>query len=89
MAELQPPSLYGAFATARGGGALRQRSGPGRGIRRDEAEKKNGKGEQRQAELMVMTIADIIQQLLQAHEQGRDLDLNRLKTRTSARYGQL
>ncbi|XP_068039236.1 elongator complex protein 3 [Anomalospiza imberbis] len=49
--------------------------------------KKNGKGEPRQAELMVMTIADIIQRLLEAHEQGRDVDLNRLKTKTSARYG--
>uniref|UniRef100_A0A8C3QFQ1 Elongator complex protein 3 n=1 Tax=Cyanoderma ruficeps TaxID=181631 RepID=A0A8C3QFQ1_9PASS len=39
------------------------------------------------AELMVMTIADIIRQLLEAHEQGRDVDLNRLKTKTSARYG--
>ncbi|XP_053793819.1 elongator complex protein 3 [Vidua macroura] len=49
--------------------------------------KKNGKGELRQAELMVMTIADIIKQLLEAHEQGKDVDLNKLKTKTSARYG--
>uniref|UniRef100_A0A803V3R0 Elongator complex protein 3 n=1 Tax=Ficedula albicollis TaxID=59894 RepID=A0A803V3R0_FICAL len=40
-----------------------------------------------QAELMVMTIADIIKQLLEAHEQGRDVDINRLKTKTSAKYG--
>uniref|UniRef100_A0A8D2PDL7 Elongator complex protein 3 n=1 Tax=Zosterops lateralis melanops TaxID=1220523 RepID=A0A8D2PDL7_ZOSLA len=40
-----------------------------------------------QAELMVMTIADIIKQLLEAHEQGKDVDLNKLKTRTSAKYG--
>ncbi|NWT51666.1 ELP3 protein, partial [Erythrocercus mccallii] len=40
-----------------------------------------------QAELMVMTIADIIKQLLEAHEQGKDVDLNKLKTKTSARYG--
>uniref|UniRef100_U3K839 Elongator complex protein 3 n=1 Tax=Ficedula albicollis TaxID=59894 RepID=U3K839_FICAL len=39
------------------------------------------------AELMVMTIADIIKQLLEAHEQGRDVDINRLKTKTSAKYG--
>ncbi|XP_050827863.1 elongator complex protein 3 [Serinus canaria] len=49
--------------------------------------KKNGKGELSQAELMVMTIADIIQQLLEAHQQGKDVDLNKLKTKTSARYG--
>ncbi|KAM7062207.1 elongator complex protein 3 [Acridotheres tristis] len=49
--------------------------------------RKNGKGELSQAELMVMTIADIIQQLLEAHEQGRDVDLNKLKTKTSAKYG--
>ncbi|NXD57598.1 ELP3 protein, partial [Corvus moneduloides] len=40
-----------------------------------------------QAELMVMTIADIIKQLLEAHEQGKDVDLNKLKTKTSAKYG--
>lgn len=34
-------------------------------------------GELSQAELMVMTIADIIQQLLEAHEQGKDVDLNK------------
>ncbi|XP_074392546.1 elongator complex protein 3 isoform X4 [Zonotrichia albicollis] len=49
--------------------------------------KKNGKGQQSQAELMVMAIGDIIKQLLEAHEQGRDVDVNKLKTRTSARYG--
>ncbi|NXA15244.1 ELP3 protein, partial [Sapayoa aenigma] len=40
-----------------------------------------------QAELMVMTIADLIQQLIQAHEQGKDVDLNKLKTRTAAKFG--
>ncbi|NXK38731.1 ELP3 protein, partial [Piprites chloris] len=40
-----------------------------------------------QAELMMMTIADIIQQLIEAHEQGKEVDLNKLKTRTSAKYG--
>ncbi|XP_017586353.1 PREDICTED: elongator complex protein 3 isoform X2 [Corvus brachyrhynchos] len=49
--------------------------------------RKNGKGELSQAELMVMTIADIIKQLLEAHEQGKDVDLNKLKTKTSAKYG--
>uniref|UniRef100_A0A7M4E3F1 Elongator complex protein 3 n=1 Tax=Crocodylus porosus TaxID=8502 RepID=A0A7M4E3F1_CROPO len=39
------------------------------------------------AELMMMTIADIIQQLVEAHEQGKDVNLNKLKTKTSAKYG--
>ncbi|NWI30938.1 ELP3 protein, partial [Sula dactylatra] len=39
------------------------------------------------AELMMMTIADIIKQLIEAHEQGRDVNLNKLKTKTSAKYG--
>ncbi|NWX07661.1 ELP3 protein, partial [Caloenas nicobarica] len=39
------------------------------------------------AELMVMTIADIIKQLIEAHEQGKDVNLNKLKTKTSAKYG--
>ncbi|NWR37677.1 ELP3 protein, partial [Tachuris rubrigastra] len=40
-----------------------------------------------QAELMMMTIGDVIQQLIEAHEQGKEVDLNKLKTRTSAKYG--
>ncbi|KGL88317.1 Elongator complex protein 3, partial [Charadrius vociferus] len=39
------------------------------------------------AELMMMTIADIIKQLIDAHEQGKDVNLNKLKTKTSAKYG--
>ncbi|NXH79203.1 ELP3 protein, partial [Hydrobates tethys] len=39
------------------------------------------------AELMMMTIADIIKQLVEAHEQGKDVNLNKLKTKTSAKYG--
>ncbi|XP_073442437.1 elongator complex protein 3 isoform X2 [Dendrobates tinctorius] len=39
------------------------------------------------AELMMMTIADVIKQLLEAHEQGKDVNLNKLKTKTSAKYG--
>lgn len=39
------------------------------------------------AELMMMTIADVIKQLVEAHEQGKDIDLNKLKTKTSAKYG--
>ncbi|KAG7259445.1 hypothetical protein CRUP_000657 [Coryphaenoides rupestris] len=39
------------------------------------------------AELMMMTVADVIKQLVEAHEEGRDINLNKVKTRTSARYG--
>uniref|UniRef100_A0A8C3T9C9 Elongator complex protein 3 n=1 Tax=Chelydra serpentina TaxID=8475 RepID=A0A8C3T9C9_CHESE len=39
------------------------------------------------AELMMMTIADVIKQLIEAHEQGRDVNLNKVKTKTSAKYG--
>ncbi|KFR10883.1 Elongator complex protein 3, partial [Opisthocomus hoazin] len=39
------------------------------------------------AELMMMTIADIIKQLIEAHEQGKEVNLNKLKTKTSAKYG--
>ncbi|OPJ68062.1 elongator complex protein 3 [Patagioenas fasciata monilis] len=45
------------------------------------------KGDLSHAELMVMTIADIIKQLIEAHEQGKDVNLNKLKTKTSAKYG--
>uniref|UniRef100_A0A8C3AN91 Elongator complex protein 3 n=1 Tax=Cyclopterus lumpus TaxID=8103 RepID=A0A8C3AN91_CYCLU len=41
----------------------------------------------RRAELMMMTIADVIQQLVEAHEEGKDINLNKLKTKTSAKYG--
>ncbi|NXG36383.1 ELP3 protein, partial [Dromaius novaehollandiae] len=44
-------------------------------------------GDLSHAELMMMTIADIIKQLIEAHEQGKDVNLNKLKTRTSAKYG--
>ena len=36
---------------------------------------------------MVMTIGEIIQELLVAHKQNRDVDLNRLKTKISSKYG--
>ncbi|XP_074847557.1 elongator complex protein 3 [Carettochelys insculpta] len=45
------------------------------------------KGDLSHAELMMMTIADIIKQLIEAHEQGRDVNLNKVKTKTSAKYG--
>lgn len=36
---------------------------------------------------MVMTIGEIIQELLKAHEENRDVDLNKLKTRIASKYG--
>lgn len=35
----------------------------------------------------MMTIADVIKQLVDAHEEGRDINLNKVKTKTSAKYG--
>ncbi|NP_001088974.1 elongator complex protein 3 [Xenopus laevis] len=45
------------------------------------------RGNMSQAELMMMTVADVIKQLVEAHEQGKDVNLNKLKTKTSAKYG--
>ncbi|XP_029281094.1 elongator complex protein 3 [Cottoperca gobio] len=39
------------------------------------------------AELMMMTITDVIMQLVEAHEDGKDINLNKVKTKTSAKYG--
>lgn len=36
---------------------------------------------------MMMTIAEVIQELLVAHDEHRDVDLNKLKTRISSKYG--
>lgn len=36
---------------------------------------------------MVITIGEIIQELLRAHEQNRDIDLNKLKTKIASKYG--
>ncbi|XP_044934306.1 elongator complex protein 3 isoform X2 [Mustela putorius furo] len=36
---------------------------------------------------MMLTIGDVIKQLIEAHEQGKDIDLNKVKTRTAAKYG--
>ncbi|XP_054239662.1 elongator complex protein 3 [Indicator indicator] len=49
--------------------------------------KQKTKGDLSHAELMMMTIADILKQLIEAHEQGKDVNLNKLKTKTSAKYG--
>ncbi|XP_047616766.1 elongator complex protein 3 [Phacochoerus africanus] len=45
------------------------------------------KGDLSRAELMILTIGDVIKQLIEAHEQGKDIDLNKVKTRTAAKYG--
>lgn len=36
---------------------------------------------------MVVVVAEIIQHLLRAHEQGKDVNLNSLKSRISSKYG--
>ncbi|PSN36202.1 putative elongator complex protein 3 [Blattella germanica] len=36
---------------------------------------------------MVITIAEIIQELLKAHDEGKDVNLNKMKTRISSKYG--
>uniref|UniRef100_A0A8C8I0Y0 Elongator complex protein 3 n=1 Tax=Oncorhynchus tshawytscha TaxID=74940 RepID=A0A8C8I0Y0_ONCTS len=36
---------------------------------------------------MMMTIADVINQLVEAHEEGKDINLNKVKTKCSAKYG--
>ncbi|TNN31797.1 Elongator complex protein 3 [Liparis tanakae] len=45
------------------------------------------RGDLSRAELMMMTIADVIKQLVEAHEEGIDINLNKVKTKTSAKYG--
>lgn len=35
----------------------------------------------------MMTIADVINQLVEAHEEGKDINLNKVKTKCSAKYG--
>lgn len=37
-------------------------------------------------ERMLMVIGEIIQELIQAHEQQKDVDLNRMKSRISSKY---
>ncbi|XP_039201890.1 elongator complex protein 3 [Crotalus tigris] len=45
------------------------------------------KGDLSRAELMMMTVADVIKQLIDAHDEGKDVNLNKIKTRTAAKYG--
>lgn len=35
----------------------------------------------------IITVAEIIQELLQAHKESKDVNLNKLKTRISSKYG--
>ncbi|XP_003227853.1 elongator complex protein 3 [Anolis carolinensis] len=49
--------------------------------------KQKKKGDLSRAELMMMTIADVIKQLIEAHEQGKDVNLNKIKTKTASKYG--
>ncbi|XP_002731631.1 elongator complex protein 3 [Saccoglossus kowalevskii] len=39
------------------------------------------------AELMAMTVAEIVKQLIDAHEQNKDINLNRVKNKISSKYG--
>uniref|UniRef100_A0A670HXN0 Elongator complex protein 3 n=1 Tax=Podarcis muralis TaxID=64176 RepID=A0A670HXN0_PODMU len=45
------------------------------------------RGDLSRAELMMMTISDVIKQLIEAHDQGKDVNLNKIKTKTAAKYG--
>ncbi|XP_063411837.1 elongator complex protein 3 [Mytilus trossulus] len=38
-------------------------------------------------ELLVMTVTEVVNQLIQAHEQNKDVNLNRLKCNVSSKYG--
>lgn len=38
-------------------------------------------------ELMLMTVTDIVNELIQAHEDNRDVNLNRIKTKIASKYG--
>lgn len=38
-------------------------------------------------ELSVLAISDIIQELVKAHESGKDVNLNKVKTQISSKYG--
>ncbi|XP_037382412.1 elongator complex protein 3 isoform X1 [Talpa occidentalis] len=49
--------------------------------------KQKRRGDLSPAELMMLTIGDVIRQLIEAHEQGKDIDLNKVKNRTAAKYG--
>lgn len=44
-------------------------------------------GKMSKEQRLVITIAEIIQELLQAHHENRDVNLNRLKTKIASKYG--
>uniref|UniRef100_H9GGR8 Elongator complex protein 3 n=2 Tax=Anolis carolinensis TaxID=28377 RepID=H9GGR8_ANOCA len=62
-------------------------SGDEEGLKRVFTMKQKKKGDLSRAELMMMTIADVIKQLIEAHEQGKDVNLNKIKTKTASKYG--
>ncbi|XP_070555191.1 elongator complex protein 3 isoform X1 [Ptychodera flava] len=49
--------------------------------------KKKGVPQASHAELMVMTVAEVVKQLIEAHEEGKDINLNRVKSKTASKYG--
>ncbi|XP_040596465.1 elongator complex protein 3 [Mesocricetus auratus] len=56
--------------------------------KRKGARRKLGRGgDFSTAELMMLTIGEVIKQLIEAHEQGKDVDLNKLKTKIASKYG--
>ncbi|XP_032398081.1 elongator complex protein 3 [Etheostoma spectabile] len=54
---------------------------------KEDMGKPKKKSDLSRAELMMMTIADVISQLVEAHEEGKDINLNKVKTKASAKYG--
>ncbi|XP_065175920.1 elongator complex protein 3 [Sycon ciliatum] len=42
---------------------------------------------QSRAERMMLTVSDIVQQLVEAHKEGKDVNLNKIKGATSSKYG--
>ncbi|CAF3370861.1 unnamed protein product [Rotaria sp. Silwood1] len=48
--------------------------------------KQKGKGASTH-ELMLTTISDVVKQLIEAYEQGKEIDLNKVKCKASAKYG--
>ncbi|KAM4836913.1 elongator complex protein 3 isoform 2-T2 [Thomomys bottae] len=88
---LRQPGLLGGRPLLRGRLAISRSPGPRRSS--DETETQSARcclilpGDLSPAELMMLTIGDVIKQLIEAHEQGKDIDLNRVKTKTAAKYG--
>jgi elongator complex protein 3 len=39
------------------------------------------------AELMMLTVSDIVKELISAHKSDKDVNLNKLKTKISSKYG--